>query len=469
MKSLLDRCLARLGQRLPWLEGKQDQPAYAHRRNSGSAAVNFALALPAMLGVLGGAVDYTSLTQQRTAIQNLTDSTALSIARQMTMMKMSDAQLQSAAEIFVSANSASMGLGAVSVKTMANADRLGLNVVLRVGVKTPVGIVPALAGLTELDAKAEARVGQQSRLCLLSLSDTPSNEYKGGMFVTQERTGIDIRAGARLKAPDCLIHTNIATPEAIKVAGGATVNAAILCAVGGVQNIGGTIDAATVDSCPKIRNPMDSRPYPNVGQNCDNKPYKDVILSSGTHVLPPGNYCGNIDISGDAKVRLSSGVFAIQGKLTVRGNAELTGTNVGLYLWGGKLSKNAFAKFAFLENALIDLSGPETGQMAGFVIWEGINGAAFDQGSGVANTNFHQISTTRARRLTGTIYLPGGRLLIDAPVKVAEESDYTVMVVNRLDLAFGPMLVLNSNYSKSRVPVPEGYGPIGAKNVRLVR
>ncbi len=69
----------------------------------------------------------------------------------------------------------------------------------------------------------------------------------------------------------------------------------------------------------------------------------------------------------------------------------------------------------------------------------------------------------------GTIYLPGGRLLIDAPVKVAEESDYTVMVVNRLDLAFGPTLVLNSNYARSRVPVPEGYGPIGARNVQLVR
>jgi hypothetical protein len=153
----------------------------------------------------------------------------------------------------------------------------------------------------------------------------------------------------------------------------------------------------------------------------------------------------------------------------VSGNAELTGTDVGLYLWGGKASKNAFAKFAFLENALIDLSGPESGPMAGFVIWEGINGAAFDLSSGVANTNFHQISTARARRLNGTIYLPGGRLLIDAPVRVAEESDYTVLVVNRLDLAFGPMLVLNSNYAKSRVPVPDGYGPIGARNVRLVQ
>ncbi len=240
-----------------------------------SAAVNFALALPAMLGVLGGAVDYTSLTQQRTAIQNLTDSTALSIARQMTMMRMSDAQLQSAAEVFVAANSASMAL----VPCLSGQWPTRIASVER----RPEGWRenrhwdrPRAYRLTELDAKAEARVGQQSRLCLLSLSDTPSNEYKGGMFVTQERTGIDIRTEPGSRHRICLIHTNIATPEAIKVAAGATVNAAILCAVGGVQNIGGTVEAATVDSCPKIRNPMDSRPYPNVGQNCDNKPYKTL-------------------------------------------------------------------------------------------------------------------------------------------------------------------------------------------------
>ena len=463
MKPLLKQCLKRL---------REDHQfrGVAGRWKSGSVAVNFALALPALLGVVGGAVDYTSLTQQRTSIQTLADSTALSVARQMSMMKMSDAQLQSAADGFVAATGASMGLSGLSVKTTASADRLGLNVAVKAAVTTPLGLVPALAGIKDVDARAEARLGQQqSRLCLLSLSDTPNDVSKGKMFMTPERTGIDIRAGARLKAPDCVIHTNIKTPEAIKIGAGASVNAGIICAAGGVQNSGGTVDATVIDTCPRVRNPMDQRTYPAIGQDCKGKTYKDIVLTAGSHVLAPGNYCGNIDIAGDAKVRLSPGTFVIQGKLTVRGNAEFVGTNVGLYLWGGMGEKRALAKFAFLENALIDLSGPETGAMAGFVIWEGINGATQDLGTGVADANFHQISTTRARRLNGTIYLPGGRLLIDAPVKVAEESDYTVMVVNRLDLAFGPVLVLNSNYARSRVPVPEGYGPIGAKTVQLVR
>ena len=155
--------------------------------------------------------------------------------------------------------------------------------------------------------------------------------------------------------------------------------------------------------------------------------------------------------------------------MTARGNAELTGQGVGIYLWGGNSSRLQPAGFSFLENALIDLSAPETGAMAGILIWEGINGAAFDQANGRKGGNYHQINTMRAKRLTGTLYLPGGRLLIDAPGKVAEESDYTVLLVNRLDLADGPNLVLNSNYAKSRVPVPTGLGPLGAKNVRLDR
>ncbi|MGL5446682.1 MAG: hypothetical protein ACRDBL_05175, partial [Rhabdaerophilum sp.] len=195
--------------------------------------------------------------------------------------------------------------------------------------------------------------------------------------------------------------------------------------------------------------------------------YKDTVFKGGTHTMTPGNYCGNVFISGDAKVRMSPGVYAIQGRLTVSGNAELVGDRVGIYLWGSDDTLRRPAYFSFTQNALIDLSAPETGNMAGFLIWEGINGAANDQQSGVKDTNFHQINTLRARRLNGTIYLPGGRLLIDAPGTVAEESDYTVLLVNRLDLRDGPNLVLNANYSKSRVPVPPGLGPVGAKNVRL--
>ena len=66
-----------------------------------------------------------------------------------------------------------------------------------------------------------------------------------------------------------------------------------------------------------------------------------------------------------------------------------------------------------------------------------------------------------ARMLLGTIYMPQGRLIIDANKPIADKSAYTVLVVQRIDLHSGPNLILNSDYSATDVPVPAGVGPYG--------
>ena len=435
--------------------------------DDGGVSTLFAIALPVLLATIGGAVDYSSLASQQSQIRQAADSAALAVARQMTMMQMSDTQLQAAVQQFAVGNGKLMGIEGLKVSATPTTDRLGIQVNVAAPAKSMLGLTTKLAGVDTLSASATARVGQKTKLCLLSVSEAKSNEFPGGVFRSNEPTGIDIQNDARLTAPDCMIHTNVATTSAFTIGSGAKVTAGVLCAAGGVKNTGGSVEAAVVDTCPVIANPMDGRYYPNLGQNCEGKIYKDIIFKTGDHKLQPGNYCGSIILEGDARVTLQSGNYAIQGELITRGSSQLIGSGVGLYLWGGKASDLHPAGFSFLENSLIDISAPETGPMAGILIWEGINGAAFDYKNDVEGSNYHQINTLRARRLTGTIYLPGGRLLIDAPAKVAEESDYTVLLVNRLDLSDGPNLVLNSNYEKSRVPVPYGLGPIGAKNVRL--
>ena len=65
--------------------------------------------------------------------------------------------------------------------------------------------------------------------------------------------------------------------------------------------------------------------------------------------------------------------------------------------------------------------------------------------------------------LLGTVYMPKGRLIIDATRPIADRSAYTVLVVQQLDLYEGPNLVLNTDYRASDVPIPEGVGPYGRK------
>jgi hypothetical protein len=292
--------------------------------------------------------------------------------------------------------------------------------------------------------------------------------------VSTHTTGIVLDEGSRITAPGCVLQTNFKDEEAFLIERDATVTANLLCAVGGITNNGGNINGTVLSDCPKIENPMETRAFPNLvnvvgpkGQSCVGVKYQDIVLTQGTHTFKPGNYCGNITITGDAQVKLEPGVYAIQGILTVSERAHLIGEKVGLYIWGGKNSDGRPAYFRFLDDATINLSAPETGPLAGVLIWEGINGAIVDMQAKNADLNFHQISSTRAKRLTGTIYLPGGQLLINAPVQVAEDSDFTVLLVSRLDLQKGPNLVLNSDYANSRVPVPKGLGPIGAKKVHL--
>ncbi len=61
------------------------------------------------------------------------------------------------------------------------------------------------------------------------------------------------------------------------------------------------------------------------------------------------------------------------------------------------------------------------------------------------------------RELTGTIYLPNGKLFINPNAQVAEQSAYTAIVSYQLELTEGPELVLNSDYGSTKVPVPGWY------------
>ncbi len=58
--------------------------------------------------------------------------------------------------------------------------------------------------------------------------------------------------------------------------------------------------------------------------------------------------------------------------------------------------------------------------------------------------------------LIGTFYLPKGTLLVDSKAPVASESAFTVIIARTVELLEQPHLVLNSDYSLSDVPAPEG-------------
>jgi hypothetical protein len=139
------------------------------------------------------------------------------------------------------------------------------------------------------------------------------------------------------------------------------------------------------------------------------------------------------------------------GPLIAELGARLVGENVGFYLTGDT------STFIFGPESIISLSAPTDGEMSGLPFFE--DRLAPDD-------RLHQILSSNARTLIGTIYLPRGILSVASLRPVASESAYTAIVAKKLSLIGSPTLVLNADYADTDVPVPDGVGPTGG-TVRL--
>ncbi|MGF1543754.1 MAG: hypothetical protein ACFB00_04510 [Parvularculaceae bacterium] len=165
--------------------------------------------------------------------------------------------------------------------------------------------------------------------------------------------------------------------------------------------------------------------------------------------LNPGVYCGGLTVAPNAFVTLNPGVYVMKnGPLFVELGGRLEGDGVGFYLTGTD------AVFLFSADSKISLGAPTTGPLAGLLFFE-------DRAAPLGRR--HAIFSDDARRLLGTFYLPRGELAVSTIFPVADQSDYTAIIAQKLTLFGGPMLTLNTDYHLSSVPTPEGVGAVGGR------
>ena len=154
------------------------------------------------------------------------------------------------------------------------------------------------------------------------------------------------------------------------------------------------------------------------------------------------------DYPGRHRAAVAGEYIIKDGPLTVDGDASLSGSYVGFYLTGSG------ATIDFKARSTISLSAPRDGALASLLFFE-------DRRAAVGNR--HLISSDDARMLLGTIYLPNGRLRVDANKPVADQSAYTIIVVRWMELDAGPNLIMNSRYGATDVPVPNTIGVVGTQ------
>lgn len=391
----------------------------------GNVITTFALAVPVIAILALGGIDLASVSADKQKIQDVADSAVLLAAKQMTLANNSGLAERTKATIeeqlgplggritYTTAVTLSPEEGLVTVQIDANRQSFFMN------------LLPPGGWNFVIEAKAQ-QMGT-TPLCVLSFGT-------GGSELA------NLRDQAQLKAPGCLVHSN----SDVKIEGSASLSAGVVQASGLAT---GTISPAPQTDAPAIADPFASMTITPPGANCSPT---DLLAVAAPVVLLPGVHCGNIIAVGSVPITLLPGEHYFQrGRLELKQYSSIYGENVVLIF--GK-----DAKFIFRDSSKINLKGRIQGNYAGFVM-----------ATTRDNTNTFEISSSAARELLGTVYIPSAELLVQGQNPVADQSAWTVIVSKSLKLQQSPDLVINKNYSGTNVPVPDGVGPVSAANVRL--
>lgn len=401
----------------------------------GNVALIFSVALPVLLAAGGLAIDSASFYDQQSRLQSVADSTALAVAKEMHLFLENPDTLKESGVNRAEALMAETGLSdlphSAAVLVDTNQGRAEVEISLE-----PRSFLPPemWGGQTPIHVRAAAHTYGDIKLCVLGLDEI-------------KRDTISLTHDAVLTAPECAVQSNSRDPAGMKAQTGSTLVSLYSCTSGGYDGPALSFVPTPETDCPKLDDPLALRAQPEVA-GCD---FLDVVLAAGTHSIGPGTYCGGLKITGKAVVTAEPGTYIITGgKLRVDKNATLRGEFVGFYFDGPD------AVIDFRDTAVVELSAPKDGPLAGILFYE--------DPSAPEGRNF-EISSDSARELLGTIYLPRGTFRGAGSGEIAALSAYTIIVARRIDLE-GAQLVVNADYSASEVPVPGGLGP-NATKVRL--
>jgi putative Flp pilus-assembly TadE/G-like protein len=422
------------------------------RDRSGSTLMTFGLLAPVLFMGSAAAVDYSLFMRDHTRLQAQVDAAAVAAARELQMAKAKSEQIAAVATSFVHSAEPT-----ATVSTKVDTEDYAVTVSAQKTYDPAMGVL-FFRDVPIIKVSATAKLDGNMPLCLLALDrSAPAT--------------VDLEQSSLMTATGCMVYSNSKSASGLQAKDNAHVKAGLICSAGGAPKAGSAdLSPRPVTDCPQLDDPLRGRTAPSDGACAQT----DLVVSGGAMLLQPGVYCKGLKITNGAEVTLAKGIFIVKdGPLIVDNGGSISGDDVSIYLKGRK------ANLDFETDSTINLTASKDGPLAGLLIFDDPSGASaptippfalpiplLGDLLGVllgAPPREHKILSDNARTLHGTIYMPKGRLIIDATKPIADKSAYTVLVVQRIDLHAGPNLILNSDYSASEVPVPKGVGPYSNK------
>lgn len=392
---------------------------------SGNVAIFFALTMPVVLVLMSIAVDYGLALGNRSMLQAAADSAALAGAKELSLADANRVNVAAVVDAVVAAyvkNNIKAGAPPVSVQSSV-VDTPGQPQKVKVAIAQTMPLAFKRMSIT-LNVGAVASIVGKPNLCLLALDP----DAIGTIF---------IQKNAAIVGQSCSIYSNSRHSIGIKAYNSSLLSGNVICTSGGYSGGQANFSPAPITDCPQFADPMAGRPEPPVSGCLAT----NLIVNNEAVVLGPGTYCGGLTILGTSRVSLKPGVYVMKdGPLSVGGLSTLVGLNTGFFFSGAQ------ARLFLDRPSTIDLTAPRDGIMAGILFF----------GSRSQDGVQHEILSDNAHNVLGTIYFPTGSLSIDANQPIADRSAYTAIIVRKMTANSGPTVYLNTDYSSTDIPVPDG-------------
>ena len=348
------------------------------RDRRGGVAPLFAIAAIPLLGMVGASIDYSRASAAKTAMQGATDSTALALAKDLSL----GSSGPNAQSMFNSLYSRP-GVTVTSVSSnVSQSDNGYLVTVSAAGsVDTTVMAVMGYAKIP-FQASSTASIRTKTDGCVLALDGSQSSALAVG-------------GSTNLNLSNCSGYSDSKSDNALTVSGSATLNAESIGAVGGVS--ASSSNVTTTDGIQQhlqgIKDPYADVQIPAFS-GCDST----NLNVKTTTTIGPGVYCNGISVNAGATLTLNPGVYFIdRGSFSVNGGATVSGTGVTLVFTSS--TGNNWATFSINGNANVNLTAPTGGATGGLVVLADRNmplGTSFKLNGG-SNQSFG-----------GAIYVPTG-------------------------------------------------------------
>ena len=261
-----------------------------------------------------------------------------------------------------------------------------------------------------LNARAVARIEQQSNACILALAKTAPG-------------AVSVGGSTAVALDGCDIASNSNASDSIAMYGPSSLSTGCMQTVGRAS----TTASLTLTECGKVReeaapvsDPYRTVPEPLVSGTCTDdkvgKPNRTTTLSpkenhsSGLKVM---RFCSGMSIGGP--VTLEPGLYIVEnGDVTMSGGGSIAGTGVTIYM-----TKNA--RMRLTGNGDVNLTAPTSGPYSGLLFFGGRNQTGVE----------HKIAGTTGSVIQGAVYLPASD--VEYRGNSAHSDGCTQIIANTID------------------------------------